>query len=160
MKIGIISDSHGNTQTVDKAVKKAADVQMWLHAGDYIQDAEYLSEIVAVPVVKVAGNGDWNNIDVPEDEFINIGNKKIWLTHGHKYQIKWGIDCLRQEAEKNNADVIIFGHNHVYSKQYIDNRLFINPGSIALPRDGEKGSFAVMNFLENKTAIDVQRYTI
>ena len=163
MKIGVISDSHGNVAPIKKAVEMMRNIDvrdMWLHAGDYVQDAEYLGEITDVPVIGVAGNGDRGCTFAPEDEFINVGGKKIWLTHGHKYQVKWGIDYLSELAKENDSDIIIFGHNHVYFKEYVDNRLFLNPGSISLPRDGKEGSFAVIKLLKDNDTVQVNRYTI
>ena len=42
MKIGLISDTHGNTAAIDQAVELAGEIDLWLHAGDMIHDAEYL----------------------------------------------------------------------------------------------------------------------
>lgn len=160
MIMGVMSDSHGNTIAVKKAVEKAPHVDLWLHAGDYVQDAVYLEKITSVPVMKVAGNGDWNNTEVAEDEFFMVEGKKIWLTHGHKYQVKWGIDYLRELAQKNCADMIIFGHSHIYLEEYQEGRLFLNPGSVSLPRDGKEGSFAIIKFFVDKNLFQVNRYTI
>ena len=40
MKIGLISDTHGNTAAIDQAVELAGEIDLWLHAGDMIHDAE------------------------------------------------------------------------------------------------------------------------
>ena len=55
MRTGIISDSHGNTNAIDQAVKAAGEIDFWLHAGDLINDAEYLRMAYDAEVVNVAG---------------------------------------------------------------------------------------------------------
>ena len=66
MRIGIISDSHGNTNAIDQAVKVAGEIDFWLHAGDLINDAEYLRMAYDAEVVNVAGNCDWGLSFPPE----------------------------------------------------------------------------------------------
>ena len=39
MRIGVMSDSHGDTAAVKRAVEFAGNVDIWLHAGDYCSDA-------------------------------------------------------------------------------------------------------------------------
>ena len=34
MKIGIVSDTHGNMGAVEAVAEAASDVEIWLHAGD------------------------------------------------------------------------------------------------------------------------------
>ncbi|WP_231036005.1 metallophosphoesterase family protein [Pectinatus sottacetonis] len=155
-----MSDSHGNIKPIEKAVNAAGVIDIWLHAGDYIQDAEYLQELTGRRVIRVAGNGDWNCLDSKEDVYFTIKNKNVWLTHGHKYKVKWGIETLREESIKNKADIIIFGHSHIYMEKKLANQVFLNPGSISLPRDGKCGTFAVINFPENKSFFYITKYTI
>lgn len=160
MLMGIMSDSHGNKKAVTKAVEKAGAVSLWLHAGDYVEDADYLEKISELPVVKVAGNGDWHNTTAREDECITVENKKIWLTHGHKYRLQWGIGYLSSLAEKIHADIVVFGHTHSYLNKSHNNIYFLNPGSIALPRDGNEGTFAVLEVDEKKNLFLVNRHVI
>ena len=58
MRIGVMSDSHGNTMAVDRAIELAGSVDCWLHAGDLIEDAEYLAMVTDKKVINVAGNCD------------------------------------------------------------------------------------------------------
>ena len=50
MKIGLISDTHGNWSSIDQAVSIAQNMDMWLHMGDCTPDAEYLQSLLNVPV--------------------------------------------------------------------------------------------------------------
>lgn len=49
-------------------------------------------------------------------------------------------DCMKSIAEKINADVIIAGHNHIQGHAYIEDTLFVNPGSCGIPLDMERGA--------------------
>lgn len=152
MKIGVISDSHGNVEALKEAVAKAPKVDVWMHAGDYVTDADKLGELTGVRILKVAGNGDFDSI-VQEDEFYKICGKKIWLTHGHKYHVEWGISELAETADENNVDIVIFGHTHIYLQEEKFGCLFLNPGSVALPRDGKAGSFALIDLTASEYSI-------
>ena len=82
MKIGLISDTHGNTAAIDQAVELAGEIDLWLHAGDMIHDAEYLDMAYDAKVVNVAGNCDWGNRSVPEEEVVEAEGHRIFLSQG------------------------------------------------------------------------------
>ena len=58
MRIGVISDTHGVKKAMDRVILDAGKVDLWLHAGDYSQDAPYLEAKTGVPVYAVCGNCD------------------------------------------------------------------------------------------------------
>ena len=145
MRIGIMSDSHGNTMAVDQAIQKAGQVDVWLHAGDLIQDAEYLSIVTGKEVIHVAGNCDWPQSSVPEEILIEKAGHKIFLSHGHIYGVKRGNSDYYRAALAKGADVAIYGHTHVAEIDEKKNCLMINPGSVSHPRDGQAQSFMVLN---------------
>lgn len=43
------------------------------------------------------------------------------------------------------ADAVVYGHYHVPVIEKQNQKIFINPGSIALPRDGAKNSYAIID---------------
>ena len=68
MKIGITGDTHGNQQIIRKIIQKTPPVEMWLHTGDYSQDAYLLESMSGLPVIKVAGNCDRGGSNANPDE--------------------------------------------------------------------------------------------
>lgn len=40
-------------------------------------------------IVRLRGNGDWGS-DLPAVQTLHIAGKKIFATHGHLYNVKWG----------------------------------------------------------------------
>lgn len=143
MKIGVISDTHGNEASILRALAAAGPVDLWLHAGDFSQDAAFLAQETGLPVTAVTGNCD-GIATAKVDEFITAGGKKIWLTHGHRYRSKerraelvfWG----RQYA----VDIVIYGHSHVAEVTWKDDLLIFNPGSTVHPRCGQGASCGLL----------------
>ncbi|HKN18559.1 MAG TPA: metallophosphoesterase family protein, partial [Dissulfurispiraceae bacterium] len=44
---------------------------------------------------------------------------------------------FREMAEKIEADIMIYGHTHKPYRKDIDNKVFINAGSVGKPKDGD-----------------------
>lgn len=141
MRIGIMSDTHGSLDAVARVVSLAGPVEMWLHAGDCIADAEHLAIISGVPVHMVAGNCDWPNITVPEELIVEAAGHRILLTHGHNYGVRYDTEILSEAAEAQGADIAVYGHTHVADVSPGDEIYVLNPGSAARPRDELRPSF-------------------
>lgn len=157
MKIGIMSDSHYNLDAIDDAICLADDVDCWLHAGDSIEDSKYLEKVSSKKVYGVIGNVDWT-YEKPNDLLLKLADINIFLTHGHTYNVKTSLEELSDMARCVNAHLIVYGHSHIGAQKTIDNRLFINPGSISEPRDGLLPSFMIATIKNKK--IDIQRIFI
>lgn len=131
MKILIFSDSHGNTQALMNAVFDTAP-QLILHLGDYERDCAAVRK--AYPDIclrAVRGNGDLRGAEPDYDEFL-IEGKRIFMTHGHLYGVKTGLDSLLNAGFLRGADIILFGHTHIPFNRNYDGLLLLNPGSIGL----------------------------
>lgn len=135
MRIGVVSDTHGNCDSIQKAVRAVGEVDLWLHAGDYNHDIRYFKKNTEAPIIAVLGNCDWNK-DAKPDEFVEIGGKKIWLTHGHQQKVKYGNQDLGWWGRHYGVDAVIYGHSHVKDITWQGDLLLFNPGSASLPRDG------------------------
>ena len=159
MKIGLMSDTHGNTDNIDQAVAMAGELSMWIHTGDLVSDAEYLALVTEIPVISVAGNCDWGNTKAPNEKIVELPGHKIFATHGHLYGVKGNIYPLAQAAEKYGADIAVFGHSHVAQICHTNNLLIINPGSLSFPRDNQGKSFVVLELCNDGT-VDAHKYNI
>lgn len=149
MKIGVMSDSHGDREAIRQAVARGGPVDCWLHAGDHCQDAVFLGMIVSVPVIAVAGNCD-GSAQAKPDEFLEALDKRIWLTHGHRYKVKRNQDELIWWAGQYEADIVVYGHTHVADILRQDQVLAFNPGSVAFPRDGGPPSFGFIEIVSGR----------
>lgn len=128
MRIGIISDTHGDQAAIRQILKVITDVDLWLHAGDCSQDAEYLATLTAVPVTAVRGNCDGHTA-AKIDEFIEADGRKIWLTHGHRYHVKQGTQEIAEWGKQYGMDVVVYGHSHVADQHWYEGIFIFNPGS-------------------------------
>lgn len=137
VRIGVLSDTHGNIELARLAVKKMGQLDFLLHAGDHYSDAKRLGGKKKFPVYAVVGNCDWGMLE-PEDILVNVNDKRIWVTHGHRYGVKRGYQMLLEQAQEHQIDVVIYGHTHMAISEVVDGILFFNPGSLTYPR-GNKG---------------------
>ena len=149
MKIGIISDTHGDMRTIDKAIPYLSKCDLIIHAGDYIEDAEYIYYSTDVKIKSVKGNCDSYNIDGQYELKFSVKNKNFFVCHGHNHDVKMGINSLYKFAKDNKIDFIVFGHTHIPIYETIDNITFINPGSLTYPRDGSDRSFGILTLDDN-----------
>lgn len=155
MKVGILSDSHGDYRYIDLALahKDAQGVELWLFAGDIAMDADYLAMITDKEVIKVAGNNDWPGGRLPDYETADIAGHTIFLTHGHLFGVGFGLRNLAQAANDVGADIAVYGHTHVAVEQMVEDVLIVNPGSISRPRDARNGSFMVMDLQPHESPV-------
>lgn len=152
MRIGLMSDTHGNTKAVDKAVSKAGEIDVWLHAGDLTGDAEYLRQVYDAQVQNVCGNCDGflSEEEAPEELWLDYAGHKIFLTHGHLYRAKSNPAYVAEIARELGADIAVYGHTHVAVATKVKGVLLLNPGSLTYPRDGEDPSFMVLELNEGQ----------
>lgn len=137
MRIAVVSDTHGNYKELLKVIERQEDFDMLFHLGDYVDDAEKLKKILSIPTIIVKGNGDyWSNYN--EDEIIDIKDKKILLTHGHKYNVRFNYTNLYYRGLELDADLVLFGHTHVPINIKENNLIIMNPGSPSFPRNHDR----------------------
>jgi uncharacterized protein len=129
MKFLVISDTHGNYPLAVKASDLAAPFDAVIHLGDGDDDAEILSRIMEVRVIRVAGNCDHGS-SAPRELLWECEGKRLLLTHGDKYGIKKGMSRLEQRGIESEADVVLFGHTHDPTVTGLSGILFINPGTL------------------------------
>lgn len=140
MRILVVSDSHGDTRRLLKAIESQPDINMMIHLGDGERDMDDLSYLLKVPFVAVCGNCDLYSL-LPECELLTVGGKRIYCTHGHREKVKYGDTLLRQTAKSRNADIALYGHTHVPVNDYDDGLYVFNPGSV------REGNFGVIDIL-------------
>ncbi|TFE00991.1 metallophosphoesterase [Jeotgalibacillus salarius] len=154
MKLLVVSDNHGDENIISEVKNRwISKVDYMLHAGD--SELPYASETMS-HFTKVRGNCDFDS-SYPEDALVECGDKKVFITHGHLYGIKSSLDRIRYKAEEQQADIVIFGHSHQLGAEMTDHILFLNPGSVRLPRDRNEPTYAVVEIEGNH--VEVVFYT-
>lgn len=61
-------------------------------------------------------------------------NKKIFITHGHIYN-------KDNPLPLEDGDILLYGHFHIPMIFENDGKLFLNPGSITLPKENSPHSY-------------------
>ena len=75
--------------------------------------------------------GDFDTGDMPEKKVVSIGQFKIGMIHGHQV-LPWGdAESLACYARELDCDILISGNTHQIGIKVLDNKLFLNPGSIS-----------------------------
>lgn len=126
MIIGVISDTHGLLRK--EVLNNLKDCNLIIHAGD-IGNIKLLKDLENIAKVKaVRGNCDKDieSLDIKEKEILNVLGKKIYLIHNIKDK---DID-----SNKQDFDIVIYGHSHKLSITKENNIIYINPGSVGPKR--------------------------
>lgn len=136
MKIIVMSDSHGDVETV-KAVS-ALHADALFHCGD--SELPFDHEAFG-QMIKVRGNCDRDQL-FPLQEVVVVASKKILIVHGHMHNVNFSLNSLFYEAKEIGADIVLFGHTHLFGAEMKEGILFVNPGSTLLPRGGKEHTYA------------------
>lgn len=144
MRIIVLSDTHGRLRNFNKVYLKQSSADVFFHLGDGLDEVESMRNAhPAAAFVAVRGNCDYNSSE-PSEKLLVLENKRFFLTHGHEYSVKSGLDKFIEKAKEQRADAAIFGHTHQSFLQYLDGMYILNPGSAERPRRG-KAQFGVID---------------
>jgi hypothetical protein len=149
MNILVMSDTHGDGECVRKLLDiYAGSVQMVFHMGDNARDLlNYKVQFPDLGMYAVAGNCDYGD-NLPQELLLPLHGRRLLLTHGHRQNVKMNLDRLAYYAEEKNADACLFGHTHKAEAFDRGSIYFINPGSAAEPRAGERPSYGLLSVSE------------
>ena len=128
-KILIISDNHGLMHQLRDVVEREAPIDLFLHLGDGERSkTEY--ERLLPPLtasIYLEGNNDFMPLR-PTARF-ELEGVEIFAAHGHKYAVKQGFSVLENEARKQGAQLVCYGHTHRAEVHQTDGITYVNPGS-------------------------------
>jgi uncharacterized protein len=152
MRVLIVSDSHGLTKELKKLIEKhQGEVDYFIHCGDSELDPD---DPAIKHFIMVRGNCDFDE-RFPEDIIKTIGDRTIFITHGHHYSVKSSLMRLAYKAKEVAADIACFGHSHQLGAEMVYGTLFINPGSIRLPRGRRERTYVILDVLEQSYQLNV-----
>lgn len=154
MQIAVVSDTHGDGYSIQNVINKIQDTDMMIHLGDYSRDAEEIGMFYKNKIISVCGNCDFGGT-VPSEKIEVIQGKRFLITHGHRYNVKYGITRIKNRAKELNADIALFGHTHRSFCSYEEGIWFVNPGSAAYPRDALK-SIAIISITESSVNVSLR----
>ena len=167
-KILVFSDSHEKSEYMNQAIKLNSDADMTVHLGDGASDlSRTLPDNCGGSYVFIEGNGEyygWIGVDrryrPQRYAMVEFEGKKIFMTHGHIFEVKFGLEKLLARAYSEGADIILYGHTHIPFCKYLPSGteldyvgktdrplLVFNPGSIG---QGTEHSFGLLTFLDGE----------
>ncbi|HEY8422135.1 MAG TPA: metallophosphoesterase [Thermoclostridium sp.] len=157
-KILVMSDTHGDTTLAEKALRMNPDVDIVIHLGDYCKDVDRLQQLYPdIRFEYVYGNCDFMIGNVPVEKLIEVEGQRIFLTHGHRYSVKWGIEKLQDKAHNDNIQLLLFGHTHMQQLTYGPGHIILNPGSISEPRGNDEESYAIVIIDNEKINVELKK---
>ncbi|HIP51974.1 MAG TPA: YfcE family phosphodiesterase [Campylobacterales bacterium] len=127
LKIGILSDSHTQTDLHREAIEHLLSLgaEYLLHAGDIMLE-EHLQMLkdTGLPYACVYGNNDTlllnleNNYNISQEPYyFKIEELKVKMMHLPYFMAA-------------DADLIVSGHTHMFEASLVNGKLFINPGEV------------------------------
>ena len=157
MKILVISDTHDRRESMERLLltKDAKEADWLIHCGDIGYDDDWLRNAFRGAVTIVSGNCDFGS-PLPRETVVEREGTQFFITHGHRY-LMGGLDRLAYRAEELGCSVVLFGHTHSPLVTEEDGILFVNPGSLALPRQADrKRTYAVLTEKDGEWSAEIR----
>ena len=141
IRVAVISDTHGMLRR--EVVAQLQDCSHIIHAGDIISESDLDELALYGSLFAVRGNNDvwypWAKHLAGILRF-QIGGVRFLMTHD-----RWDLP-----HDLDNVDAVICGHTHRYSEEWIDGRLWLNPGSCGRSRFGSAVTMARLTIQNGK----------
>ncbi len=134
MQVLVLADTHGASRRMLEVAMREREAEACIHLGDGLAEADALATLFSPSSIhRVQGNCDWDSSDL-ESQLLVLHGVTVFLTHGHRYGVKHGTGQLWDTAQKNGAQVALFGHTHSPLSELRNGILLGNPGSLGQPR--------------------------
>jgi uncharacterized protein len=155
VKILAVSDNHGSRKELeDILTRHENEIDYWIHCGDSeFEDHDLYLEVFN----KVRGNMDYLN-SFPNELTLDFGGIPVYITHGHLFNVKMSFLNLYYRAEELGAKISFFGHSHTAGHFQKNGVVFINPGSISLPRGRKEKTYVICELKNSRTEIHITYY--
>ncbi|NLJ32140.1 MAG: metallophosphoesterase [Clostridiales bacterium] len=130
MRILVVSDTHRNEAALRRAILSQPKAEIVIHLGDGEEEAELMKAYFPKKkFFQVCGNCDWGST-LPATGELTAEGKRIFYTHGHIYNVKYGLGEIVAAARAHKADILLFGHTHEPLCEYEAGLYILNPGSL------------------------------
>jgi putative phosphoesterase len=187
VRIGVISDTHGNIAAFDKALAVFDAADLIIHAGDVLYHPPKLGWTegydipafvdrlngLSIPIVIARGNCDPEVLEellkMPVQSpyaLVEFEGVRIVTNHGHLLTKQQMIDTAR----RYKADYFVSGHTHIPVLENVDGVTLMNPGSPAIPKYEVNGrpipsvglitdeSARIVNIADGSTLLELPDY--
>ncbi len=154
MKAVVISDTHipSRARDIPKVIwNEIETADLIIHAGDFTTVDFYVELKSVKPIKAVHGNMDEIELFhlLKEKEIFELEGVKVGLTHG--FGAPYGIEQrVLKMFEKDEVDLIIFGHSHIPVFKEINGIKLLNPGTPTDTIYARRQSYAILE-IKDKT---------
>lgn len=152
LKLLVISDIHGDYKTFKNILEKEKYDEivilgdLFSYTYDYNHNNEKIIDLLKNnknKLILIKGNCDCfinyeaNDLNAHDIINLNLNNYMVTLTHGHIYN--------KNNLPNNFGNIFISGHTHISCIQKEKKTIFLNPGSISIPRNNSKKSYLILD---------------
>jgi putative phosphoesterase len=136
MKIGVLSDTHGEVSAVQRAIRvfQEHQVSLVIHCGDVGEDVIALFK--GLEMHFVYGNVDdpsWLREEITESDHtlheafgaMEIAGCRVAFLHGDDVKL------LHHTIHSGHWDMVCHGHTHAFSSSLEGSTLVLNPGALS-----------------------------
>jgi putative phosphoesterase len=147
VNVAVLSDTHGLLRR--EVVAEIQDCTHIIHAGDIVKETDLDELRLYGNIYAVRGNNDlWQDglRDLAHVLRFTIAGVSFLMTHD-RYDVPRNLEGIQ---------AVIYGHSHRYCEEWIDGRLWLNPGSCGRSRFGSDVTMAKMKLQDGKI-VNVRR---
>jgi putative phosphoesterase len=158
-KLLVISDVHRDRHKLEQILDHyQGKVDHVISLGDSELSLKYLQ---SKNIIAIKGNYP---LDGGEGyhKILEYEQVKIFITHGHKFGVKWGVsEQLHTFAKNEQIDLVMYGHTHNINDHIYEGIRYINPGSVRQSRGMHDASYAIVSIDKKDIQVsyfDVKRF--
>jgi putative phosphoesterase len=162
MKIGMISDTHGDASAWGRAMELLETCDLILHAGDHLYNGAFnpvlpsydpkelarLMNECPIPILHARGNCD-SEVDqlalrdpiMSPYFFCRLDGLNVMVTHGDAMEVAELVEL----AQGYGVHLLVRGHTHIRGTWVHGDMLACNPGSPSLPKGDGVPSVAILH---------------
>ena len=147
----MISDVHRDRYKLERIIEHyQGKVDSIISLGDSELSLDYLQR---KNIIAIKGNFPFDGGE-GYHKILQFEETKIFITHGHKFGVKWGqLSTLHDYAKTEQFDLVMYGHTHEASLTIEEGITYLNPGSVKQPRGKHDASFAIVSIEHKKFTI-------
>ena len=146
MLLAVFSDSHGNVDHMEAAVREYRPDRV-LFLGDGVRDAQRVSaRHPELPFIILRGNCD-REPGYDDRVLLKLEGVGIFAAHGHAHGVKYGMDKFCTSVWCAGAKLGLYGHTHRPLWQEIRGMQIVNPGSVG---SAQRPTFALIRLEDGR----------
>lgn len=101
--------------------------------------------------------------NLPGNIKMDVEGHKLLLVHGSPNKIDEYLSeesqVINELAEEIKDDIIVFGHTHIPFVKTINNKTFVNAGSVGKPKHGSnQGTYIILDIKEDQVKVDIKKF--